>query len=314
MERTKFMEEDSIINKIKEKIQRGIKWVERKGYVENNPLQCVDGREEESIVGTPGGEMGQFLIMAATIEKMKGVELSVEEVQDLFSKYLDWSGHFYMHSDGHMLSRIEKALIGDDRFGAYFRENKNTSVEGTIEGLIRMPPVGLREPLLEHLVDTVNLGCGHIYLIREHQDQYLVRRELVDVVIGEYYKHLWSGDYVKWVVLSGEHEERGVVDIIVEEENNEEVAVVSPNSFGVQVFVNHPQVSKLYMAHIFEFVEKYVGDGVNINEDEYIREVEALGGKHVGLTLGYLAKGLPIYNCYVSKEDGVRLEKVGIVG
>jgi hypothetical protein len=301
-------------NIIAENIKRRLSWVSVEDFLKYIPPHCVDGREGCAIVGTPGGEAGEFIIMLSVVEKIASTQLSKEDVEALFKEYIEWSGHFYMHSDRHMLHRLEHALMQDSEFQPYFENVEGEKALDEIENFVRMPPTLLKDKLLTHLINTVNLGCGHIFLMRENEEEYGVRRELVDAFISEFYRSLWRGENIDWVVLEGEHNEKAVVNILVDKKDAmNTVPLVVPSSFGSQVFVNHPQAFNVFMDRSYEFVAKIFGIVKSIEKEEYLAEVGLLSQRHVAATLHHLAKGLPVYNVYISGDSSVKIEQAGVV-
>jgi hypothetical protein len=60
---------------------------------------CVDGRDEHGVIGTPGGNAGEFLLALTSIERATGKHFPVECMEEVLRGYLDTFGHFYVHSD-----------------------------------------------------------------------------------------------------------------------------------------------------------------------------------------------------------------------
>jgi hypothetical protein len=296
---------------ITDHITKRVSWVSVEDFLKNIAPRCVDGREGTAIAGTPGGEAGEFLIMLSAVERLSGSQMTSEEVTGAFGAYLEWSGHFYMHSDRHMLERIEKVLLESDVFKVYFEGVSHARLLSEIENFVRMPPSKAQDALLEVLIGTLNLGCGHIYLMRSKEDEYGVRSELINAFLAAFYRALWRGERIDWEVLAGDHEERAVVNVLVTSEGVvDKIPLVVPNCFGSQVFVNHPQAFEIVMEHLFAFVQTYFN---YVDRVPYFAEVEVLAARHMSATLGHLAQGLPIFTIYVSEDGGSSVEQVGVV-
>ena len=77
---------------------------------------CVDGRDAGAVLGTPGGDAGEYLVHLACIERVTGAELGGAELQQMFDRFLLHFGRFYMHTDRHAVDNLAATLAGDDAF------------------------------------------------------------------------------------------------------------------------------------------------------------------------------------------------------
>lgn len=99
-------------------------------------LACVDGRSAngtktyffliQGILGTPGGDTGEFLCALATFVSLGGSITSQGNVSKLLDDFISLGKHFisiqriketiqrefYMHTDDHAMYRLEAALAG----------------------------------------------------------------------------------------------------------------------------------------------------------------------------------------------------------
>ncbi|GIW59177.1 MAG: hypothetical protein KatS3mg087_0243 [Patescibacteria group bacterium] len=290
-------------------------WVSTTDFLDHVPTHCVDGRGGCAIVGAPGGDAGEFLLMLASVEKLTGQQVQISAVGGLFKEYLQFYRHFYMHTDAHMLGHLADEIVEDAELGPLLQGMQKEQILKELENVIRMPPTKIREKLLKKLVETVKLGCGHLSLMREHESEYGVRLVLVNAMLEAFYRALWAGERVEWEVLAGEHAEKAVVNILAEtdESTPKQLPLVVPNYHGEQVFVNHPQAETLVLEKSFDFADRYFGAIWPIDREEYIRVAGELMRKHTMETLRYLAKGLPIYEAHVTPEGDCSVHHVGIV-
>ncbi len=83
-----------------------VTWVPAEELLADAMKSCVDGRGELGIVGTPGGNAGEFLLALATLERVSGQPFPLDQLEDFFHKYIDRFGKFYMHGDTHALARM----------------------------------------------------------------------------------------------------------------------------------------------------------------------------------------------------------------
>ena len=56
-----------------------ITWVEAKDLLDATAESCVDGRGHDGIVGTPGGNAGEFILALTAVEKASGQKLDLDK-------------------------------------------------------------------------------------------------------------------------------------------------------------------------------------------------------------------------------------------
>ena len=72
--------------------------------------------------------------------------------------------------------------------------------------LLQSPATELRGILLEHLVDPMHIGCGHIRLMLQHGESYGIRRELVLSFLRAFFELWWEGSpELDLTLLPGDH-------------------------------------------------------------------------------------------------------------
>ena len=113
---------------------------------------------------------------------------------------------------------------------------------------MRTPPEALRDAVLEHLVQARGHGLRAPALRDDRRRRTRVRPGLARAFLEAFHRLRWSGaPELEWVVLGGEHVEGAVANVVVDGELHSytRIPLVSPNVGGVQMFVNHPQVTAL---------------------------------------------------------------------
>jgi rhodanese-related sulfurtransferase len=260
---------------------------------------CVDGRDDHAVLGTPGGDAGELLLALATVEDLTTTTLRDEQVAELFDAYLQSFGRFYFHSDEHALVHLHEVLSRDPRFADVRLEPRASDVAT----FLRHPPPSLREALLEHLLTPDNVGCGHLRLILSHPDDYGVRPGLARALGRVVFHRFWSApEVIDFVVLAGDHHEEAVVNVsmggAVHAFTN--VPAIPPRIAGHSVFVNHPEVSAFlrreHAAFLFDQLPLLASSGVTAERFEAALADKA--SAQLGLTVGYLAAELPVFDLY----------------
>jgi rhodanese-related sulfurtransferase len=269
-----------------------VRWVKLGAFLLHGKRSCVDGRDSHGVIGTPGGDAGELLLALAAVEKLDKKQFSREDVECVLIDHVDTFGRFYMHTDvGAMTKLVEEKYRKDPRIAPAI-----TNITRANDWLAfhAAPPEELRDAVLEHLATPEVMGCGHLRFAMTVGD-YQVRPGLAQALLESFHRLRWSGmPELEWIVLGGAHTEGAVVNITVAGtlHSYTQVPLVSPNVGGVQMFVNHPQVTSFLRR---ELAAALVERGITTNEDALCAEIEALGGAQAGQTLGRLAGGLPIF-------------------
>ncbi|MBX3161167.1 MAG: rhodanese-like domain-containing protein [Deltaproteobacteria bacterium] len=290
-----------------------VRWVKLGAFLLHGKRSCVDGRDEAGVIGTPGGDAGELLLALAVVEKLAR-PLEPDEVHRVLQRHVDTFGRFYMHSDLVAMNRLARDhLRKDERIRPYVRNVDSAEDWRTFH---LHPPVEVREALLEHLVDPAVMGCGHLHFAMTLED-YQVRPGLARAFLEAFHRLRWSGvPELEWIVLGGAHTERAVVNVTVEGELHSytRIPLVSPSVGGVQMFVNHPQVTSYLRRELAAFLCEVALITGRVSLPDPVRlyeEIERLGDAQGTITLGRLAKGLPVFEIRFDLEGRARVEQRG---
>jgi hypothetical protein len=82
------------------------------------------------------------------------------------------------------------------------------------------------------------------------------------------------------------------------------------------MFVNHPQVTSFLRRELAAFLCEVaaITGRVHLPDPVHLgQEIERLGGAQAGLTLGRLAKGLPLFEIRFDLEGKARVEQRGTI-
>jgi hypothetical protein len=262
-------------------------------------IACVDGRDDTSVIGTPGGDTGEFVVLLSAAENLTGKTFTRQEVRELLMKKIDSFGHFYMHSDLKSVTNLIDQMRENPKLAPYAVDLTNTY---RAKDFFTSPPMEIQDELLDLVVDSTNIGCGHIRLCISYADQYHVRDELVKDIIRAAYSLFWDGhNEIELVILEGERNESGVINVTLDKvASYSNVPLVSPSFGNTRHFVNHPQVS----SYLRNESAKWLMDQTDIvklppgSEKALHDEMERIANLQIVATLSYLAKGLPIIDLH----------------
>ena len=276
-------------------------------------LSCVDGRDALAIVGTPGGDAGELILMLAALENVRGKPLSEREIAEAMLLRLDHLGRFYLHSDVGSSNTLIKALRGDPRL-----DSALAPIQEAVQwrNFMQAPPEPLREIVLEHLLADGHLGCGHLRFAAQRSAEYGYRTGLATEVIKGFFRSMWNGAAEpEYHVLPGGHSENAVLRVHLKGglEGFAALPMVSPRSQGMQAFTVHTGVARFMRTR---FVRTLLHTGwLQASEvDTLHAEMDRLADLGTQRTLAALATGLPIFDVTFTAQDRYEIESAGVVG
>ena len=288
-----------------------VRWIQLASLARLSHLSCVDGRDERGVIGTPGGDAGEFVLELAALEALTGTALDDDAVAAALLARLDSFGELYLHTDLPALTRLLEAARAEGRLSIALAAVEDLD---DFVRFLRSPGEDREEALLALLVDPAHIGCGHLRLMLQHGEEYGVRQRLAIAVQREAWKLLWRGSpEILVTALSGGHKESAVLNVRVDEPlwGLAYVPLIFPRIAGEQVFVNHPDaVSFLREAHLQFLVREPSPVGLEPSRaDEFRSVMEELGARQLSATLRYLADGLPIYDVTFYRDGRVEVRE-----
>ncbi len=290
-----------------------VRWMRLSAFLLRGRRSCVDGRDDHGVIGTPGGDAGEFALALAAYELAAQRSLTRAQVQWLLQEYVDTFGRFYMHSDTPTGAKFVETVKADPVLGPAVQAFTSPL---DWRAFMRAPPPHLQQRLLELEVVPEALGCGHLKLMMTQPARYGVRPGLVADVLHAMWSLRWGGaPEIDFVVLGGEHNEAGVVNVVVDGElwAFSRVPLLSPNVDGHQVFINHPQVAVYLRKLVAEFLLR-AEEKLHPDETPHAALADAmqeLGAKHLSATLSVLAKGLPGFEVRFHADETCEVKALG---
>lgn len=291
------------------------RWLKLAALLVHGRLSCVDGRDATGVLGTPGGDAGEFILALAALEQVTARAVEPEIIARLLARRVEVFGRFYIHSDVHASNALIKSMRADRRLDAALAQ-----VYEPLEWrrFFAAPPDEARPLVLDHSLRAEHQGCGHLRSMAQNPAAYGVRDGLVWDVIGALYKNRWSGALdIEVNVLPGGHAEGGVLQVVLEEGVTafSRIPLVEPLAAGTQLFISHPQVADYLRKQQTHFLamQRDLLDLPHGQAQDVERVMAELGARQTAQTLGALAKGLPVFEARFNAQRQVRVRELGTV-
>lgn len=256
--------------------------------ITHSSFRCLDGRIEDNILGSPGGDAGEFLLGLLVYQDVAAIEYTQEMIDDYFKRYLECMDpdQFYMCTDQAAIDHIVKELALD-------------SLD------IFEPSSSIQDKLLEALVEPNNIGDLHIKLLVENPGLYSIKNDAVKLFIKSFYKVLWDTSnplnaLLYLDVLEGSHEETGFLEIKTNEQCllDQVTPLVAPKESeddSMSLFVNHLDAVGLRRRQTAHFFAAKISSDVTISEKLMSSRLKHHGMLFLDVTGEYIAKDLPFY-------------------
>jgi rhodanese-related sulfurtransferase len=292
--------------------KRSVRWIKLAAFLINGRLSCVDGRDHVAVVGTPGGDAGEFVLALGALEKLTGEVLSQEDINTLLRRRVDAFGRFAFHTDTSAGDRQIAAIRADARTAP--------AVAGMTDPFawrkfFASPPTEVRPALTEIMGKPEHVGCGHLRLTIQHAAKWGVREGLTQGVLRSALETRWAGTQeLEITPLPGGHNEGAVVNVHVANELDafSMVPLVAPSISGRQMFVNHPDVAVFLRKQTARWLAQQ-GDLCDAppNAAALFDEMQKLHQVQLMATLGELAAGLPVFDVTVHPDGRAEVKRSG---
>lgn len=142
------------------------------------------------------------------------------------------------------MERLQAAMKKDERLRPVLEPLMHNTLD--YRAFMRSPPKQYRAAIMEHQLNPLHIGCGHIRLLLQKAAEYRVRPKLVLHSLKAFWTARWNGSIEpEYMALSGEHREGAVINVHLAQKvaSFTRIPLISPSCYGKQIFVNHPQIS-----------------------------------------------------------------------
>ncbi len=285
-----------------------VRWTNVASLLGDGVESCIDGRAENPVLGAPGGDIGEILVGLSALERTAREPIELTHFDELFDAYESSFGKLYMHTDRHAMDRLADAMRRDARFAGV----EVPTEPDALARFVLSPPGSLEPALLELLTRPEHVGCSHMRFALSEPSRYGTRAELARAVVASAFSLAWrKPGSVDYVVLDGDHRERGILEVRLDHavDAHSRVPMIAPHAGTKELFVHHPDVNAFvrhengtfFLEHGKELVRRAP------DEDVYLRELDALADRQARETLSRIARGLPTVHAVV-KGDAIEIE------
>lgn len=254
-------------------------------------LADLDGRADFATLGTPGGDMGEFVLALASLERARGGRpLSRADVHALFAGYL-------AVLERQAATQHRSLYMGTDRAAV-----RVLAMRSGVADPLHPRSRAEAAAVLPHVAATECVGSVHLHALLDHPEEYGVRARLTATVISAFYRGLLMGraqdatpgarilaSHLTVGVMDGYHEEQGLLRVftMTEAAGCRPLAplVVPRLPSGKQFAVLHPQAVQGQRAHLAAYMEGQAGSQLRGREGEVLRTMRALGEQQLDSTL-----------------------------
>ena len=248
----------------------------------NTPFCCIDSRTvKNKILGTPGGDVGEFLIGAKIYFDMLKINSTYTIIslmlEDFIKKYASPNRKFTYHTSEFRLNRLFDNLY-----------------KAGVKPRPSIVPLERPDDYLtwyELFIDPQHQGCGHIRGMLENPSNYGINDiSIVQNVLIAYLILFWKSNLkdsiefnIKVGLLHGK-----AISIIENESVNckKHNPVIYPQSLGSSTFIYHEQAVKVFRKEVItKFFTSYNN---TINEEEFYDKLNSLANVQLETTINTL--------------------------
>lgn len=223
-------------------------------------FSCIDPRADYGVMGTPGGDAGEFLIGLQALETKNGKPFFLDDVNSLFQQYLRLMPTrgkklFYFNTDEAAVKALATATGATDP--------------------LKPSDFTIRNKVLSECTKPEHIGSQHLKAILAAPADYGIRKELVEYFISIFYSIYFDAsnplrERLLFVTLKGDFAQAtGGAYIYSPDECPGIAPLLVPDVGGTKVSIFHAAHVKFYRQDLARFFSFQNGA---INIDEYVKE------------------------------------------
>jgi hypothetical protein len=267
-------------------------------------LACVDARADEPVVGTPGGDLAEFIGGLTTYFNLTNTQPTVESIRSIFQKFvrteISKQRPLYFHTD-------------DTRMRMVF-EQVGAKIGRKVVILPEQTPANETEAStwLDELTKPYAQGCGHLRLMLNQSSDYGLSSDFIPkATIRVFYEQWWNA--------SAEGKAQYDLEVKLGPLIGKAIAVVSnagpgcqdkslavqPSLLGSSLFVYHPDAAAEFRNQVLTPFFVKLDKPRKLTESVFALNLNNLLQNQLGATLTYLApaKDVNLYSVtYTSRN------------
>ena len=225
-----------------------------------------DGRARYALMGTPGGDLGEFFLAMDTIEKVmpqSSGKLSFEEILLHLEDYLammpyDGKQYFFFQSD-------DEAM-------------RNWEVDAEVSSAAIPASPAEKSRLLETISNPKNIGSRYFKLLALRPELFKTNIALVSNVLRAFFTVYFdtrhpSRPRLLFAIMEGKHDESGIV-IVDRSRNypcNDLTPLIVPNNGQKSMLVYHRAAAEIHRASMSEWLSGRISNLDTDTERIYIQ-------------------------------------------
>lgn len=241
----------------------------------------IDGRSEEKILATPGGDLAEFILALSAFEEETKTVLDQQTATGLMMDYISTMSRvkFFFDTSEHAFDNLTSAI-------------------GCRNLDISDPPEEKKAQLLELITAPENVGSAHLKFMLMKTAEYQVRLELVQMGIRAFHQVMWNKTFeghekICYILLKGAHKEKAFVNIQTGQHCQDQglAPLISPQTCYNSMFLNHPEAVIKFRAELAHFLAK---DNKNVAQ-AMITKMNDKGTVQLAKTAATLLQGYPVF-------------------
>ena len=245
-------------------------------------LRCMDGRDKQAGISTPGGDLGEFALALIVFQDLSGIPLDDLIVKTYLIEWLEVmdSEYFYFCTDEEAVSHLKKQV------GAEFSYDR--------------PRADMIEELIGLISNSRNVGDSHLRLMLDYPQMYSIRPVVIKSLVKAIHEIYWKKEkgldkLIQIDVLTGDHQEIGYLELRNSEECiYEGISPLIPKKFNL--FINYIDSVAPRRKQLAEFFAVKIAKNHNgITSEKIFKRMNHHGLLFLDITGSLLAKNLPFY-------------------
>ena len=257
----------------------------------------VDGRAEYGVMGTPGGDLGEFFLAMDTLEKMRPNELgklTFEEVLQHLEDFLsmmpyEGKEHFFFQSDNDALESWERDA-----------EVANAAVPSN---------PAERSRLIETISNANNVGSRYFKLLLLQPESFNTHIGMVSNVLRAFFTIYYdtrhpSRPRLLFAIMEGKHKEEGIViiDRTRDYPCDNMVPLVVPQMRGKSLLIFHRAAAEMHRASMSEWLTHRMVNADQLTGRTYI-QLNYQGSVNFDVFRSHYYSDLPRYSVAFAPQN-----------